>query len=183
MKNKIEVRNMIETDQKQINTEVKFLKDGEHTYRYMLKKQWGEGEKTAAIIMLNPSKADSLKLDLTVMNVTNYLVDNGFSGMSIVNLFSYMSTNPNNLKYRNQDYEGINIEYIEQAFEDASIIIIAWTRGEKITEKRKIKGILKKYEHKLKCFKDGNEKIMRHPSRGFNDKWTLVDYNFDIEGL
>ena len=56
--------------------------------------------------------------------------------MSIVNLFSYMSTNPNNLKYRNQDYEGINIEYIEQAFEDASIIIIAWTRGEKITEKK-----------------------------------------------
>ena len=33
---------MIETDQKQINTEVKFLKDGEHTYRYMLKKQWAK---------------------------------------------------------------------------------------------------------------------------------------------
>ena len=93
MKNKVEVKNMIETDRKQINTEVKFLKDGQHTYRYLLKKQWGEGKKTAGIIMLNPSKADSLKMDLTVMNVTNYLVDNGFSGMSIVNLFSYMKTN------------------------------------------------------------------------------------------
>ncbi|MBU5425719.1 DUF1643 domain-containing protein [Tissierella pigra] len=183
IKDIVEVKNMIETDQKQINTEVKFLKDGQHTYRYLLKKQWSEGKNTAAVIMLNPSKANSLKMDQTVMNVMNYLVDNGFSGMSIVNLFSYMSTNPDNLKYRNQDYESVNIEYIEQAFEDSSIIIIAWTRGGQINEKRRIKGILKKYEHKLKCFKDGNDKIMRHPSRGFNDKWTLVDYNFNIEGL
>ncbi|WP_195837980.1 DUF1643 domain-containing protein [Tissierella pigra] len=86
IKDIVEVKNMIETDQKQINTEVKFLKDGQHTYRYLLKKQWSEGKNTAAVIMLNPSKANSLKMDQTVMNVMNYLVDNGFSGMSIVNL-------------------------------------------------------------------------------------------------
>jgi len=133
--------------------------------------------------MLNPSKADSLKIDLTVMNVMNYLVSNGFSGMTVVNLFSYMTTDPKELKYRRQDYEEINIKYLEQAFEYASIIIIGWTRGENIMEKRKVKNLLSKYSQKLKCFKDNNGKVMRHPSRGFNEEWTLVDYDFMIEGL
>lgn len=183
MKNMVKVENMIETEEKQINTEVKFIKDGKETYRYLLKKQWGKDNKTATIIMLNPSKADSIKLDQTVMNVMNYLVDKKFSGMSIVNLFSYMSTYPKDLKNRKQEYEKVNIEFIKQAFKDATIIIVAWTRGEKLTEKRKIKSILTQYECKLKCFKDDKGKIMRHPSRGFNEKWILVDYSFDLEGL
>lgn len=183
MKNVVDIKSMIETEKKEIKTEVKFLKDGQQTYRYLLKKKWGEGKNTAAIIMLNPSKAGSIKMDQTVMNVTNYLVDNGFSGMSVVNLFSYMATDPEDLKHRKQDYESVNIEYIKEAFKDATIIIVAWTRGEKITEKRRIKSILIEHAHKLKCFKDDKGKIMRHPSRGFNEKWTLVDYSFDIEGL
>lgn len=183
MGNVLNVKDMIETEQKQIYTEVKFLKDGLQTYRYLLKKQWAEGKNTAAIIMLNPSKADSIKMDQTVMNVMNYLVDNGFSGMSVVNLFSYMATDPNDLKNRKQDYENININYIKEAFEKSSVIIIAWTRGEKKREKRKIKNLLAHYSNKLKCFQDDEGKKMRHPSRGFNEKWTLVDYSFDIEGL
>ncbi len=87
------------------------------------------------------------------MNVMDYLFDNGFSGMSVVNLFSYMSTNPKELKFCRTDYEIINNEYIKQAFEEASIIIIAWTRGEKILAKRKIKEILTQYRDKLKYFR------------------------------
>ncbi|MFB6469607.1 DUF1643 domain-containing protein [Cytobacillus sp. Hz8] len=178
------VKEMIETDEKVVKTKITFLQDGKQKYRYLLEKWWEENtDNFATIIMLNPSKADSIKMDLTIMNVMNYFVDNGLGGMKVLNLFSFMSTNPDNLKDRNEDYEALNLEYIKDVFKDSEIIIIAWTRGEKITEKRKLKETLSLYSDKLKCFKDNKGKIMRHPSRGFNNKWTLVDYGFEIEGL
>lgn len=69
-------------------------------YRYRLTRVWDNNKQSATVIMLNPSKANELKSDKTVMNLTNFLIDNNFGSVNIVNLFSYMTTDPSKLYER-----------------------------------------------------------------------------------
>jgi hypothetical protein len=60
--------------------------------------------------MLNPSKADMLKNDKTVMNVNNFLIDENYGSMTVVNLFAYRATDPKNLKYRNDEQDDLQMK-------------------------------------------------------------------------
>ncbi|WP_217582107.1 DUF1643 domain-containing protein, partial [Lysinibacillus sp. GbtcB16] len=70
-----------------------FMSDNEK-YRYQLTRTWDDTKDNATIIMLNPSKAELFITDKTVMNVQNFLIKNNYGSMTIVNIFSYMTTNP-----------------------------------------------------------------------------------------
>lgn len=149
-------------------------------YRYRLTRVWDSNKERVAVIMLNPSKANELKSDKTVMNITNFLIDNDFGSVDIVNLFSYMSTDSSKLHKREEQFERYNNTYIQLAFEEADIIIIAWVRDDtKYIKKRKIEieKMLIPYKSKTKCFKDSEGIKPRHP-RDLGDKWTLEDYDF-----
>ncbi|AWK51609.1 hypothetical protein DIC82_11490 [Clostridium beijerinckii] len=149
-------------------------------YRYRLTRVWDNNKQSATVIMLNPSKANELKSDKTVMNLTNFLIDNNFGSVNIVNLFSYMTTDPSKLHEREEQFERYNNTYIELAFEEADIIIIAWVRdNKKYIKNRKIEieKILIPYKSKTKCFMDSEGIKPRHP-RDLGDKWTLEDYDF-----
>lgn len=169
----------VKTLEKLIKSTATFSDNG--LYRYKLTRIWDENKKKATVIMLNPSKANELKTDKTVMNVTNFLIDNRYGGIIIVNLFSYMTTYPNELKNRNEDYEKLNEKYILEAFEEADTIIIAWIRnGQKYIkdEKEKIESKLVPYKNKTRCFVDGSGKIIRHP-RDLGENWSLTEYKFE----
>ena len=140
----------------------------------------GCDRKKATVIMLNPSKANELKMDRTVMNVSNFLIDNDFGGIDIVNLFAYMATDPSELSQREEKFEKENNEHILEAVTEADVVIIGWVRDKtSYIEKRKreVEGMLIPYKNKIKCFKDDKGKTPRHP-RDLNDKWTLVEYDF-----
>ncbi|WP_161601642.1 DUF1643 domain-containing protein [Paenibacillus luteus] len=150
-------------------------------YRYRLTRVWDKDKKLAALVMLNPSKATELKSDQTVMNMTNFLVDNDYGGIEIVNLFAYMTTPRSGLKNRSQEYEKYNDDYIIQGVNSdiVEIIIVGWgsDNTEHVRRKRQVEKMLLPYREKLKCFQDKDGKQPRHPAY-YSEMWTLVDYNF-----
>lgn len=146
-------------------------------YRYKLTRVWDETKPKATLIMLNPSKADMLKSDKTVMNVTNYLIDNEYGSVDIVNLFSYITTDPKNLIRRDDTFEALNNEYLTSAFSEAETIIVAWARDKYKTRKKAVEAMLKEHKMKVKCFQDTEGRKPRHP-RDLGEGWTLVEYVF-----
>lgn len=154
------------------------LSDDER-YRYQLSRVWDEYKPKATVVMLNPSKADMLKTDRTVMNVTNFFVENCFGSITIVNLFAYMTTDPKFLKQKDATQEALNNHYLNEAFSKSDIIIVAWVREKDkyVIRKREVENLLLDYKSKIKCFEDGTGRRLRHP-RDLGLDWKLVDYEF-----
>lgn len=148
-------------------------------YRYVLHNSWDESKDNLAVIMLNPSKADELKLDKTVMNLNNFAVDNDFGSLTIVNLYAFMATEPKDLKYRNDYYERDNDEHIVTVANYADTIIVAWGSDSKkyVSRKREVEALLIPYAEKLKCFVDKQGRMPRHP-RDLSEEWDIVNYEF-----
>lgn len=146
-------------------------------YRYRLTRVWDKKREVVGVIMLNPSKANSLKTDNTIMNLTNYLIEKGYGGVDIVNMYAYMCPDPDNLKYRDQLYESLNDNFIVQVAEDRDSFIIAWGLNDYVRRKREIETLLLPHILKLKCFKDFQGKSPRHPLR-ISEDWKLVSYQF-----
>lgn len=167
---------MVKAIEKHVKTIATLSEDNQ--YRYMLFKEWDENLPNAAIVMLNPSKADMLKNDKTVMNVNNFLIDESFGSMTVVNLFAYRDSNPKNLKYKDAAQEELNNNYLIDAFAKAEVIIIAWTRNDYKIRKKEVEYLLKSYKNNVKCFEDKNGKSPRHP-RDLGEGWKLTEYNFE----
>ncbi|MED3440191.1 DUF1643 domain-containing protein [Bacillus subtilis] len=161
----------------EITSRAIYSEDGSN--RYLLERIWDQNLPIAAVLMLNPSIAGEIKTDRTVMNVINYLIDKGFGGIRVVNIFSHVSTPQSGLKSRDDSHDSINNDYIEGAFKDSLISIIAWVRGGYTDRKEEVLKIFKKYGDKVKIFVDEHGKEGRHPLL-LNEKWDLKDYNFNI---
>jgi hypothetical protein len=148
-------------------------------YRYQLLRVWDENKPKASVLMLNPSKADMLITDRTVMNVTNYIVENGYGSLTVVNLFAFRSTEPKLLNQKDEIQEDLNNHYLNMAFFDSDTIIVAWVRDRNkyVARKREVEKLLLEYKGKIKCFEDGSGKKLRHP-RDLGSNWKLVDYEF-----
>lgn len=148
-------------------------------YRYQLLRVWDKNKRKATVVMLNPSKADMLITDRTVMNVTNYLVENNYGSLTVVNLFAFRATDPKFLNQRDEVQETLNNDYLKEAFLDSDVIIVAWVRDKDkfVTRKREVEKLLLEYQSKIKCFEDGSGKKLRHP-RDLGSNWKLVDYEF-----
>lgn len=146
-------------------------------YRYRLTRIWDKDKEVVGVIMLNPSKATSLKTDNTIMNLINYLIEKDYGGVDIVNMYAYMCRDPKNLKFRDQSYESLNDDYIAQVAYKRNIFIIAWRHKENIRRKREIETLLLPYTSKLRCFEDSNGKSPRHPLH-ISDKWKVIPYTF-----
>ncbi|MEK4878758.1 MULTISPECIES: DUF1643 domain-containing protein [Paenibacillus] len=155
-----------------------FSDNGE--YRYRLSRTWDEEKKKGVLLMLNPSKATELLTDRTVMNVTNFLINAGYGGIEVINLFSYMTPDTKNLRNRDLNYERYNDSYILDVVScvENPIVIIGWgsDSSKYITRKRQVEKLITLYADKLKCFQDKNKRKPRHP-RDYTGEWTLVDYD------
>ena len=69
-----------------LRTEAVF--NDEMTHRYILKKEWNKNKPKATIVMINPSSANEMEIDMTTMNVINNLNRLDYGAVDIVNLFS-----------------------------------------------------------------------------------------------
>lgn len=166
---------MVYTEKKTIESNA-VMADNDH-YRYRLTRIWDTSKEVVGVIMLNPSKATSLKSDQTIMNLINYLVDKEYGGVDIVNMYAYMCRDPKQLKYRDQTFELLNNDYITKVAHERNIFIIAWRHKENIRRKREIETLLLPYASKLKCFEDKEGKSPRHPLL-ISDEWKIVSYGF-----
>ncbi|WP_051620641.1 DUF1643 domain-containing protein [Paenibacillus sp. UNC451MF] len=160
--------------------------DSQRKYRYYLERTWeGQKEKvnkTATIVMLNPSYADEFKTDTSIMRVTNLLVDMGYNCLRIVNLFAYVATVHTALSSTIGNTGDKNNEWITKAIMNVDLLIIAWGSDEKkhVRRKREVTQIINNLSRtekpkKIKWFVDEDGRKGRHPSR--LKELKLVDYS------
>jgi hypothetical protein len=115
--------------------------------------------------MLNPSVADEECCDPTLQRCIHFSKQWGYGGMYIVNLFSYISTDPNVLKTVNDPIGPNTNEYIIRAASNSDKIIFAWGQRLKGTifqsRVNEVINLLKDYPQY--CIEKTKYGIPRHP--------------------
>lgn len=66
-------------------------------YRYTLNRIWGAGHGLLPWIMLNPSTADHELDDPTIRRCMAFARRDGYSGITVTNLYAFRATNPRDL--------------------------------------------------------------------------------------
>ncbi|WP_162990221.1 DUF1643 domain-containing protein [Mesobacillus foraminis] len=158
-------------------SKAKFSQDGNH--RYILQRVWNDKLPMAGAIMLNPTEADALVSDKTLMKLMNYFVQNKYGGFYVVNLFSYIANSEKELLREttyDERYDDNTDKWISKAIEGSEDFYIAW--GSNKNRKTRIKRLVKilKDLKKKSVFKLENENgDITHFSRSHNDfKWVRI---------
>ena len=142
--------------------------------RYLLKKTWNNTEPNLAIIMLAPSDASGIVLDLTTQLVINNADTLGFGSISIVNL----SATIDDFSLKKADDEEI-VKTMLDVFKSADTIIYAPGVGKAKNKQFQqlqadIAVLLKPYEDKLKCLCDSSgSNRLQHPLSPAVRTWYL----------
>jgi len=95
-------------------------------YRFVLTRVWDAGLPRACIIMLNPSTADALVDDATVRALIRLLMELGYGGFEVVNLFAYRATDPRELAGANDPVGPMNDIYITGTVSRCDAVVCAW---------------------------------------------------------
>lgn len=104
------------------------LSECEH-YRYRLWRDWGIGLPMLSFIMLNPSTADHLEDDATIIRCTTRAIACGYGRLEVVNLFPLRSTDPSALLTHPAPLgpePGINDMIIRDVIRASQMVICAW---------------------------------------------------------
>lgn len=103
--------------------------DEDPDYRYVLDVTTGHsGSHVAAIVQLNPSKADASRSDATIGKTSRWAAQNQVSRVLFLNLFALRGTDPNSLLGKPfSDLVGPrNDAASTAALKQADTIIVAW---------------------------------------------------------
>ena len=100
-----------------------FTDDRQH--RYVLRRTW-ENKEHLCFIGLNPSVANEVQNDNTVRRVIRYAKDWGFGGLTVLNLFGLVSTDPKGLKSIENPAGAENDYYIRNTMKKHSTIFCGW---------------------------------------------------------
>ena len=129
-------------------------------YRYALWRIWDKSKMAVMFIGLNPSTANENIDDPTIRRVKKFAFDWGYGGVYMVNLFAYVTTNPQELKNSRGVLSG-NDEWIWTTASKCDKIIFAWGSFKEAKEEgEKIMKIFKGYGYVLAINRDGSP---RHP--------------------
>ena len=81
------------------------------TYRWILKRELLIGEKTVVFIGLNPSKANSVNNDRTLIRIINFCSRWKYKNIYVINLFGLIAKSPSQLS-KSKDPVGKNNDLI-----------------------------------------------------------------------
>ena len=95
-------------------------------YRYTLWRIWEDKKPYVMFIGLNPSIADDSIDDPTIRKCINYCKSWGFGGLYMLNLFSYISTDPDKIKDIQNPIGKENDSWLLKISKNATIVIAAW---------------------------------------------------------
>lgn len=99
------------------------------THRFVLTRVWNDTLPKAMCIGLNPSSANDEKDDSTIRYLIKVLTALGYGGLNMVNLFSYVTSNPQNLldsHFNTQFPHLANESWITASAKDSQSIIFCW---------------------------------------------------------
>lgn len=95
-------------------------------YRYQLWRRWDLSKPDVMYIGLNPSKAGINTSDNTVTRCMNFAKKWGYGGMYMMNLFSFMATDPEDM-IRQADPVGPKCDaHLVEVSKNVGIIVCAW---------------------------------------------------------
>ncbi len=117
-------------------------------YRYKLWRIWDDKKPFAMCIGLNPSTANAIKPDPTITNLTKMLKILGYGGFYMMNLFAWISGNPDDL-LTCPDALGKNESKLKEVEAMCKDVIVCWGNFKQAEER--IKQVLPSYPH-AKCF-------------------------------
>lgn len=143
-------------------------------YRYTLKRVWDKSKPMVMFIGLNPSTANETKSDNTVTRCVNFAASWGFGGMYMMNLFAYVSTNPDELITSGEPIDENNF-YLYQIAAECQTIIFAWGASFKQHQNRMNK--VKKMFPGAYCIKISKTGEPCHPLY-MNSKLKPIPYKY-----
>ena len=165
------------TDKSTIKCEATFSDDRKH--RVLWKRVWDKDKPLACVIMINPCQADTMIADTTTNLVVNNIARLGeYGGVSIVNLFSLLTTKLNFRSFE-QFNDLTNDTYIKKAAEESSVVILAWGKSADVNIKiahraEQVIKLLEGEKEKLRVISDG-ERMGMHPlTPALRSRWALV---------
>lgn len=154
--------------------------------RYMLRKEWDKSKDKATVIMISPSSADSIVIDLTTQLVINNLSQLGFGCVDIVNLYSIIGKL--HVKGEDEETKIENIKAIMQSADKSTKIILAYGsigKSNKTVAKRieELTASLTSYGDKLVFLSDVNGENLYHPLvPNLRNKWYLKPFIYVPNG-
>ncbi len=109
------------------------LSGPENCYRYELRRVWDIAHPLLVVCMLNPSTADHLQDDPTILALIHFARNWGYGGLLIVNLFALRSPTPKALLEREDRIGPGNGGFIGSAMAYAAAnggrLLAAWGNG------------------------------------------------------
>lgn len=93
-------------------------------HRYALWRIWDPAKPMVMFIGLNPSSANEEKNDPTISSVDRLSKFNGYGGFYMMNCWSYISTDPDELN----DLSGkeVNFEWLQKIASQCLDVVFAW---------------------------------------------------------
>ncbi|MBD2109081.1 DUF1643 domain-containing protein [Nodosilinea sp. FACHB-13] len=132
-------------------------------YRYSLGRRWSAGP-TLAIIMLNPSQADSSVDDPTIRRCIGLAQGWGFGAIAVVNLFAYRSPHPKTLRQAKDPIGPENDAALSTAEHQADQILLAWGNwGNWLGRDRTVLTLLTPFHPQCRCLGHNRTGQPRHP--------------------
>ena len=102
-------------------------------YRYQLDRIWDRDKPRMVWIMLNPSTADALVDDPTILACMDIACRNRCGGIRVVNLFAFRSSDPSDLRHAANPIGPDNDRWIGNALHPIdgreALVVAAWGRG------------------------------------------------------
>lgn len=157
--------------------------DANKKHRVSLTKSWNNELPSAAILMCNASSSDIIRQDYTTMFCINSLSELGYGSVTIVNMFSFMTSKLDLKMAINELSCDENTEYIIRAATECSAFIIAIGS---VSSSYKVAADymynlfekLHQYANKIHTIADASGKTCQHPlSPSLRNKpWQLVPY-------
>ncbi|MCM3729586.1 DUF1643 domain-containing protein [Neobacillus cucumis] len=118
--------------------------DETETYRYSLTRVWDLSKEKVVFICLNPSTADAEFDDPTLKRCIDFAKrwhNRKYGSLEMVNLFSYRSTDFDNLKGMDDPIGRKTNNHILNAVQSANLVVVAW--GENGSYRNRDKEVLK----------------------------------------
>ncbi len=139
------------------------------TFRYLLSRMWDPSKPVLMFVMLNPSTADAMKNDPTIMRCIFFARLFGYGGILVGNLFAYRATDPRDLKANGYQVGPDNDHWLKSmmvtTYLSGGTLCYAWgavarEHPERVAE---INAMAKAHGLEPHCLKTMSDGTPRHP--------------------
>lgn len=132
----------------------------ENTHRFSLYRIWDADKPLVMFIGLNPSTANNHKDDPTIQSVRRISKHNGFGGFFMMNLFTYISSEPEELK-KNMDIALLLADFSLDVIKDkCADVVFAWGAFKQAKDRQH--EVISRFPGAL-CIGKNNDGSPKHP--------------------